>query len=163
ILFARWLLQPYRRLLRAAVQAPGQTAALAPPEGATEEPDFLVEAFQGVLDKLRAQEQELTRLKGDGPASPSALPGDHLVGGMSSAVLVFDRNGRLTVLNPAAERLLSLERSSSVGRKYGDLLDRTDRLVDLIERALRAGESLSREVVPLAGPGGRITHLGVMV
>src|SRR6185295_17860926 len=163
ILFARWLLQPYRRLLSAAVQAPGQVPGLTA-EGASGEPDYLVEAFKGVLDKLRAQEQELTRLKGPtGPASPSALPGDHLVGGMSSAVLVFDRNGRLTVLNPAAERLLGLDRRSSIGRKYGDLLDRADRLSDLIDRSLRTGESVSREVVPLAGAGGKATHLGVMV
>src|SRR6185295_17227710 len=125
ILFARWLLQPYRRLLSAAVQAPGQVPGLTA-EGASGEPDYLVEAFKGVLDKLRAQEQELTRLKEPGPASP--LPGDHLVGGMSSAVLVFDRAGRLSVLNPAAERLLGLDRRSSIGRKYGDLLDRVDRL-----------------------------------
>ena len=163
ILFARWLLQPYRRLLAAAVQAPGQVPGLSP-EGARDEPDYLVEAFQGVLDKLRAQEQELTRLKGpSGPASPSALPGGNLVGGMSSAVLVFDRNGRLTVLNPAAERLLALDRSSSVGRKYGDLLGRAGRLIDLIDRSLRMGESLSREVVPLTDPAGKVTHLGVMV
>ncbi len=163
ILFARWLLQPYRRLLSAAVQAPGQVPGIPPGAGA-DEPDYLVEAFQGVLDRMRAQEQELTRLKGPaGTASPSALPGDHLIGGMSSAVLVFDRSGRLTVLNPAAERLLRLERSSSVGRKYGDLLGRAERLIDLIDRSLRTGESLSREVVPLADPGGRISHLGAMV
>src|SRR2546426_1696974 len=163
ILFARWLLQPYRRLMSATVQAPGQVPGLMS-DVARDEPDYLVEAFQGVLDKLRAQEQELTRLKGpDGPASPSALPGDHLVGGMSSAVLVFDRGGRLTVLNPAAQRLLSLDRSSSVGRKYGDLLGRAERLIDLIDRSLRTGESLSREVVPLADPGGKVTHLGAMV
>ncbi|HYS06574.1 MAG TPA: ATP-binding protein [Candidatus Dormibacteraeota bacterium] len=163
ILFARWLLQPYRRLLRAAVQAPGQVPG-PPPEGGKDEPDYLVEAFQGVLDKLRAQEQELTRLKVPaGPVSQSTLPGDHLVGGMSSAVLVFDRGGRLTVLNPAAERLLSFDRSASVGRKYGDLLGGAERLIELIERSLRTGESLSREVVPLTGPGGKVTHLGVMV
>ena len=162
ILFARWLLQPYRRLLRAAVQAPGQVPGLSA-EGAKDEPDYLVEAFQGVLDKLRAQEQELTRLKEPAGPAPSALPGDHLVGGMSSAVLVFDRNGRLTVLNPAAERLLGLDRASSIGRKYGDLLDRVDRLSDLIDRSLRTGESISREVVPLTDAGGRVTHLGVMV
>ncbi len=163
ILFARWLLQPYRRLLLAAGQAPGQVPGL-PVERAGDEPDYLVEAFQGVLDKLRAQEQELTRLKTPaGSSSPSALPGDHLVGGMSSAVLVFDRGGRLTVLNPAAERLLGLDRLSSVGRKYGDLLGRAERLVELIDRSLRTGESLSREVVPLVDPGGKVTHLGVMV
>ena len=163
ILFARWLLQPYRRLLSAAVQAPAQVPGLAPGAG-RDEPDYLVEAFQGVLDKLRAQEQELARLKEPAaPASPSALPGDHLVGGMSSAVLVFDAGGRLTVLNPAAERLLGLPRSSAIGRKYGDLLGRADRLIDLIDRSLRVGESVSREVVPLVEPGGRVTHLGAMV
>src|SRR5262249_29536683 len=76
--------------------------------------------------------------------------------------LVFDRNGRLTVLNPAAERLLRLDRGSSIGRKYGDLLDRVDRLSDLIDRSLRTGESISREVVPLTDPGGRGNHPGVM-
>ena len=163
ILFARWLLQPYRRLVSAAVQAPGQVPGIAS-EAGRDEPDYLVEAFQGVLDKLRAQEQELTRLKGSGGgAAPMAPPGDQLIGGMSSAVLVFDGGGRLTVVNPAAERLLGLDRVSSIGRKYGDILGRADRLVDLVDRSLRTGESLSREVVPLVGPDGKVTHLGVTI
>ena len=82
---------------------------------------------------------------------------------MSSAVLVFDRDGRLAVLNPAAERLLGMDRGTSVGRKYGDLLGRSERLIDLIARCLRTGESLSREVVPLLDPAGKVTHLGAMV
>lgn len=163
VLFARWLLQPYRRLLSAAGQAPGQVPGLAAASG-RDETDDLVQAFQGVLDKVRDQEQELQRLKGSGvQASPQALASEQLVGGMSSAVLVFDRDGRLAVLNPAAERLLGLERGSSVGRKYGDLLGRSDRLVDLIVRSLKSGESLSREVVPLLDPAGKVTHLGAMV
>ena len=163
ILFARWLLQPYRRLVSAAVQAPGQVPGFGQDAGRGE-PDYLVQAFQGVLDKLRAQEQELTRLKGAGDAAaPMAPPGDQLIGGMSSAVLVFDGGGRLTVLNPAGERLLGLDRAASIGRKYGDILDRAERLIDLIERSLRTGESLSREVVPLVGADGKVTHLGAMI
>ena len=163
ILFARWLLQPYRRLLSAAVQAPGQVPGLS---ASTEhnETDYLVEAFQGVLDKLRAQEQELSRLKDAGGAADPALPpGEHLVGGMRSAVLVFDRRGRLRVINAAAERLLGLERGASTGRMYGDLLVRADRLILLIDRCLKTGESLSREVVPLIDGSGRVAHLGAMV
>ena len=163
ILFARWLLQPYRRLLSAAGQAPGQVPGLAAAAG-RDETDDLVQAFQGVLDKLRDQEQELQRLKGAGAqVSPQALASEQLLGGMSSAVLVFDRDGRLAVLNPAAERLLGLDRGSSVGRKYGDLLGRSERLIDLIARSLLTGESLSREVVPLLDPAGKVTHLGAMV
>jgi nitrogen fixation/metabolism regulation signal transduction histidine kinase len=164
VLFARWLLQPYRRLMQAAGRAPGDVTGLAPP-GARQEPDWLVGAFQGVLDKLQAQERELQRLK-ETPAGPDRradLPGDHLVGGMSSAVLVFDRDGRLTVLNPAAERLLDRSRAASIGRRYGDLLGHSERLVDLVDRSLRAGESFSREVVPLATAGGREAHLGAMI
>jgi PAS domain S-box-containing protein len=129
-----------------------------------DETDDLVQAFQGVLDKLRDQEQEVLRLRGSGAQeSPQALASEQLVGGMSSAVLVFDRDGRLAVLNPAAERLLGMDRGTSVGRKYGDLLGRSERLVDLIARCLKSGESLSREVVPLLDPAGKVTHLGAMV
>ena len=162
--FARWLMQPYRRLMRAAGQAPGALAGIAGP-ASRDEPDWLVGAFQGVLDRLRDQEGELQRLKrpADGLPDPRILPGDHLVGGMSSAVLVFDREGRLTVLNPAAETLLGLQRSSAIGRKYGDLIGGARRLVELVGRSLGEGESFSREVVPLAGPGGRAAHLGAMV
>jgi PAS domain S-box-containing protein len=163
ILFARWLLQPYRRLLSAAGQAPGQLPGLAGAAG-RDETDDLVQAFQGVLDKLRDQEQEVLRLRGSGAqVSPQSLASEQLVGGMSSAVLVFDRDGRLAVLNPAAERLLGMDRGTSVGRKYGDLLGRSERLIDLIARCLRTGESLSREVVPLLDPAGKVTHLGAMV
>jgi signal transduction histidine kinase len=164
ILFARWLLQPYRRLLRAAGQAPGQMSGLAP-AGQADEPDYLVAAFQGVLDKLRAQEGELQRLRQDRSSAgrDALLPGDHLVGGMTSAVLAFDRDGRLTVLNAAAERILGLQRGAATGRRYGDLLGGTERLVDLIGRSLKTGESFSREVIPRADGAGKTTHLGAMI
>jgi len=91
------------------------------------------------------------------------LPGEHLIRGMTSAALVFDQEGRLAVLNPAAERLLGLAAGTATGRKYGDLLGGNWKLVDLIERCLKEGESHSREVVPLAAPSGKVTHLGAMI
>jgi two-component system, NtrC family, nitrogen regulation sensor histidine kinase GlnL len=164
ILFARWLLQPYRRLLRAAGGAPSRAGA-APPAAGSDGGEELVAAFEGVLAKLRGQESELLRLKqgrADGPGA-DRLPGEHLIAGMTSAVLVFDRDGRLAALNRPAEALLRLERGAAVGRRYGDLLGSNWRLIDLIERTLRRGESHSREMVPLQGPTGSVTHLGAMV
>ncbi|MFQ5877319.1 MAG: nitrogen regulation protein NR(II) [Acidobacteriota bacterium] len=164
ILFARWLLQPYRRLLNAAGQAPGRLAGL--PGGASRDgSDELVGAFQGVLDKLREQERELCSLKrrrsDEGPRS--AFPGEHLVGGMTSAVLAFDVAGRLKVLNAAAERLLGIARSRAIGAHYRELLGGHERLVDLIERGLSSGQSHSREVLPLARRSGKQTHIGAMI
>jgi PAS domain S-box-containing protein len=164
ILFARWLLQPYRRLARAAVEAPGAVDRLSA-RGSADDPDDLVGAFRGVLETLRRQEVELSALKQGRPASDESpfLPGDHLIRGMTSGVLVFDREGRLGVLNEAAERLLGLSRAGAVGRPCADLLGQNRRLAELIERCLSTGESRSREVVPLAGPSGRMSHLGAMI
>ena len=166
IAFARWLLQPYRRLLSAAGTTPGTMSGLGG-GGSIDAGEELVAAFEGVLDKLRAQEREVQSLSGGERGGPgeggSPFPGDHLIAGMTSAVLAFDRDGRLATLNGAAERLLGLGRGEALGRRHGDLLGGNWKLIDLVERSLRQGESHSREMVPLAGPAGRITHLGVMV
>jgi PAS domain S-box-containing protein len=165
IFFTRWLLAPYRRMQRAAGEAPGGLRELGLDGGGQDEADQLVEAFRGVIGKLREQENELQTLKGVGRDASRAglVPGDHLIAGMSSAVLVFDRHGSLSELNAAAERLLGLTRRDAVGRSCGALLGGNERLVGLIAEALRSGQGRSREVVPLSGAGGRTTHLGVML
>ncbi|HXH27584.1 MAG TPA: ATP-binding protein, partial [Candidatus Polarisedimenticolia bacterium] len=124
-----------------------------------------VAAFEGVLAKLRGQEGDLLRLKQERGREEgmAGLPGEHLIAGMTSAVLVIDRDGRLAAMNRPAETLLRMERGAAVGRRYGDLLGANWKLIDLIERTLRRGESHSREMVPLLGAAGSTTHLGAMV
>jgi signal transduction histidine kinase len=174
ILFAQWLLRPYRRLQRAAVEAPISVAASG--DGSTDEADVLVGAFQGVVDKLRDQESELAALKRrvTGPAGVGARAGgaltaggapagDRLLAGMTSAALVFDGEGRLQTLNAAAESMLGIGAPAAAGRRYDDLLAMHARLVELVRRALEAGEGRSREVVTLRGPDGRTGHIGAML
>jgi signal transduction histidine kinase len=163
ILFAQWLLRPYRRLQRAAVEAPISVAVSG--DGSTDETDILVGAFQGVVDKLRDQESELAALKRrvTGPAGGGAPAGDRLLAGMTSAALVFDGEGRLQTLNAAAESLLGIGAPAAAGRRYDDLLAMQTRLVELVRRALEAGEGRSREVVTLRGPDGRTGHIGAML
>ena len=172
ILFAQWLLRPYRLLQRAAVEAPISLAASA--AGATDEADILVGAFQGVVDKLRDQESELAALKrrvadpggafaGGARSAGGALAGERLLAGMTSAALVFDGAGRLQTLNAAAERLLGIGAAAAAGRRYDDLLGAHARLVELVRRALESGEGRSREVVTLRGADGRAGHIGAML
>ncbi len=162
ILFARWLLQPYRRLLSAAGGAPGTLSGLGR-AGGHDGADELLLAFRGVLDKMRDQERELITLeRREGGVTDALIPGERLIGGMTSAVLVFDARGRLAVTNAAASRLLHLD-GAAAGKSIADLLAAHPRLVALIEESLATGRGRSREVLPLSGPSGKETHLGAMV
>jgi signal transduction histidine kinase len=159
LLFARWLLRPYRRL-----QAAAGLGAASPPDAATDDAEALVGAVQGVLDKMRAQERELHDLKAAERSTGSAagLPGERLLSGMTSAALVFDGAGRLATINAAAGRLLEIG-PQSVGRSAGDLFAAHPPLADLIRGAVERGEARSREVITLRGRDGRPAHVGVML
>src|SRR5262245_53803617 len=63
LLFARWLLAPYRQLVATVEGAGGDTEAASKRE--MPDPNVLLKTFQGVVEKLRGQEVELARLKAD--------------------------------------------------------------------------------------------------
>ena len=162
ILFARWLLRPYRTLQRAAVEAAGTDPAVA---AATDDAEALVGAFRGVIDKLRAQESELAGLKrrAAGAAGMAPVAGERLLSGMSSAALVFAADGRLVTINAAAETLLGIDRRAAAGRSGDEVLAPHPRLAELVRAALRSGEGRSREVITLSGRDGRVCHIGAMI
>jgi PAS domain S-box-containing protein len=164
-LLGRSLLGPYRHMQRVAGEAVGGLPGIDPGAGGLDEAERLAEAFRGVIGKLREQEMALQAFKGRAGAAAAGgiTSGDGLIGGMSSAAIVIDRRGNLTALNASAERLLGLSRARSIGLPYADLLRGNGRLIDLIGGALETGEGRSREVVPLTGPAGRTSHLGMMI
>lgn len=155
VLFARWLLRPYRRLQRAAGLSP--TALRADPN-ASDDADALVAVVQGILEKMRAQEGEFRALEHEGAMRPAA----RLLAGMTSAALVFDADGRLVSSNEAAERLLGVG-ARDAGRAAADLFAAQPRLAGLVAAAASGGAARSREVVEYRGSAGRDSHLGVML
>jgi signal transduction histidine kinase len=156
VLFARWLLRPYRRLQRAAGLSP---KALRADPTASDDADALVAVVQGVLEKMRAQEGEFRALEhGSSPGPGGGMrQASRLLAGMTSAALVFDAQGRLVSSNGAAERLLG------VAANAAGLFAAQPRLADLVGAAVSGGAARSREVVTLRGAGGRDSHLGVML
>lgn len=161
ILFARWLLRPYRTLQRAAVEA----AVPGPAEVAADDAEALVGAFRGVIEKLRAQESELGALKrrATGDSGTPPVEGERLLAGMSSAALVFAADGRLVTSNASAEALLGIDRGAAGGRFVDEVLAAHPRLTALVRAALGSGEGRSREVITLAARDGRVCHLGAMI
>ena len=100
-----------------------------------------------------------------GHASGGAQPPAGSLGGMGvallhatpAAVVAIDTDGRIMMLNTAAERLLSLGTQQAVGQPYttvfGPSLSR--RVVSLFVRAMRSGDPNAAHLVQATLPDGR--------
>jgi len=157
--FARWILAPYRKLMATADQARVAESLDRERKG---EPDFLVESFRAVLEKLRGQEQELHRLKASrGEDREDDFPAESLANSLNSGMMALDREGRIRLVNPAALQILGITREDAEGRTAGDLLGEGEGLGRLIHEGLLRGVPRSREMVPYRRRDGKEIHLGV--
>ena len=77
-----------------------------------------------------------------------------------SAVVAMDDQGRITALNPAAERLLGTDAGHAVGRPYPDVFGRSlsDRMVGLLLRASRSQAGTAHDLEATL-PSGRRARL----
>jgi len=160
LLFARWLLAPYRQLVATAEGAEGAEAVSVKRE--MPDPNVLLKTFQGVVEKLRGQEQELSRLKADrGSVADEGFPAESLARSLTSGMMAFDADGILRLVNPAALQILGRSHSEMMGRSATELFSREDGLGKLLSEGLRQAAPRSREMVPHHRLDGREIHLGV--
>jgi PAS domain S-box-containing protein len=157
LLFARWLLAPYRQLMSSAAAAAGGGEAV-------EAEDDLLATFQRVTEKLQAQEDELVRLRGNAAgAEASGLPAESLAASLTSGMLAFDAQGVVRLANPAALQILGVNRAEVSGKMLPSLFEGSTPLGRLLSEALRDQAPRSREMVPFRRADGREIHLGVGV
>lgn len=74
-----------------------------------------------------------------------------------SAVLTLNADGRITFLNAAAERLLSVEEQGAAGRPYTEVFGPSlaSRMVGLFQRGMRAQDPHNGRLLEVTLPGGR--------
>lgn len=78
----------------------------------------------------------------------------------ASAVVAMDTEGRITAMNPAAEKLLGVEGDTAVGRLYPEVFGRSlaDRMIGLFLRTGRGQRGEAHELEATL-PGGRRARL----
>lgn len=159
LLFARWVLRPYRALKAAAAQiASPLPAGAAPPR---DDPEDLVASFRGVIDKIRGQEEEIGRLR-SASREGTALS-QEMLDRLTSGVLILGPDARVKALNPAGEVILGRPRADLVGREVGEVFSGSPDLLALLRDGVESGRAHAREVVACARPGLAPAHLGVTV
>jgi two-component system, NtrC family, nitrogen regulation sensor histidine kinase GlnL len=160
LVFARWLLAPYRQLAATVEGAEGSLEVASRRE--MPDPNVLLKTFQGVVEKLRGQELELARLKADRSGmADEGFPAESLAKSLTSGMMAFDANGVLRLVNPAALQILGRSHAEMIGRRAEDLFGAGDGLGRLLAEGFRQAAPRSREMVPHHRPDGREIHLGV--
>ena len=113
-------------------------------------------ALQEAVSKLKTQERQMAAR-----AEASERLASQIVEGLTSGLVVVDRDGAVQTMNPAAIRILGLDADVNTG-PVTDVLRRVPALADVIGEALRITAPIVRRTVTLEG-GPRPSHLGVTV
>lgn len=156
--FIRWMLRPYRMLVRTAAGALPERPS---EEDAIQEPGELVSAFQAVVDKLQSHERDVERLWSEHGAG-AMPPAGPVFRDMPSGLVATDRGGTVTAINPAAARILGVEEAGALGSPCAEVLRAAPDLSRLVEDCLRDGIP-QRRVLVAVHRGARSSHVGASV
>jgi PAS domain S-box-containing protein len=112
-------------------------------------------ALQGALTKLKQQERATAAR-----AEASERLASQIVEGLTSGLIVVDRDGVVQSANPAARRILELDRDGA-GLPFRELLASAPAMAAVIDEALQGASPILRRTIALGK--GQSQHLGVTV
>jgi PAS domain S-box-containing protein len=142
-------------LMRVAKVASGRSAAARRAAESKTESAMLSMALQEALTKLKQQERA-TAARAEASERLSSL----IVEGLTSGLVVVDRDGLVQSVNPAARRILELQRDG-IGQPFRELLASAPAMGDVINEALQGASPILRRTIVLGE--GTPQHLGVTV
>ena len=124
---------------------------------------FMTASMQGVIEKLRAQEQELARLHRAEKerAQESERLTEEVTRNMPTGLLLVSATGSITTANPAAETALGFRGLQY--RSYREVLGKDSDLAFMLTTCLREGQTFQRGEVQHTTPAGETRQLGVTI
>jgi PAS domain-containing protein len=122
---------------------------------------FVVGALQGLVSKLKADEKKLADLLRDAEqrAQAGTILLEAILQEMSTAAVVFNREGFLTLSNPPARALLGIDTWSR--RRYPEILGAESILAGYVRECLEEGKTFKRTAIEFRTPQGELRDLRV--
>jgi len=157
-LFLKAVLLPYRRIKREAldfnldISEPGQKPGI----------EYIVNTFKNLALELEEKRRQLesSYKKSEQRADSLARHSDHILGTITSGVIICDSNGIITRFNPSAQQILQYLEGDVRGKHYREIFGREHKLVSLFDDALNAKKVYSRLEFDIRKPDGARLSLG---
>ncbi|MFZ3244591.1 MAG: ATP-binding protein [Candidatus Acidiferrales bacterium] len=124
---------------------------------------FMTASMQGVIQRLREQEQELARLHQleKERAQETERLSEAVTRNMPAGLLLVSATGTISSANPAAERALGIRGLQY--RRYSEILGADSVLTQMFAACLRDGQTFQRDEVPHVTAAGELRKLGVTI
>jgi PAS domain S-box-containing protein len=118
---------------------------------------FIINAFHEVTKQLKEKEKELQRLKAlaEQRAENVESYNENILQCVTSGVMTFDTECRLTTMNRAAEEMLGMEREQTLGKSCAALFGESDIQQTVLETIKKKAPSARMEAM-LERAGGRL-------
>lgn len=128
-------------------------------ENAQAETNFVIGTFQNLIQQLKQKELELERLKGVAEERAKRVESynENILQSVTSGVLTFNRERKITTFNAAAGAILNLSTEQAMGKSLEDVFRKNKKITQLLEETLfQEKEGNRQECEVEKGDGGKI-------
>jgi PAS domain S-box-containing protein len=154
LILARSILKPVQRLVAAARRVSHGNFSQPVQIASKNEIGFLAQVFNSMQENIKAKEEHLEKLKkvAEGKAESIQSYNDYILSSITHGILTFDLQGTMTIINPAAEKILQLSQNHSTGKKYSEVFGEDHPFSPFIKRALQSVPRRTRKEIEIILP-----------
>ena len=129
----------------------------------TSETGFMIDTFQGLIQELKQKEQELERLKGEAEEHAESMESynENILQSVTSGVLTFNREKKITTFNAAAGEILNLSPEWAMHQSYEAVFGKNKRMASLLDETLEEEKEGLRQECEVERPDGKKIWLGM--
>lgn len=129
----------------------------------TSETGFMIDTFQGLIQQLKQKEQELERLKREAEDHAKSVESynENILQSVTSGVLTFNCEKKVTTFNAAAGDILNLSPGWAMQRSYEDVFGKNNKMVSLLDETLQEEKEGLRQECEVERSDGKKIWLGM--
>jgi PAS domain S-box-containing protein len=154
-LFLKAILLPYRRIKHEALDFNLDIAESGPRSGI----EYIVTTFKNLILELEDKRSQLESMYKSSQRRADSLAryNEYILGSITSGVIICDSKGLITRFNPSAKNVLQFLETGCLGKHFGNVFGKIEKLVALFDDAVHHGKTHSRLEIEIDRPqGGRV-------